>query len=92
MFFFILIIGNSMFIGLIILCQGFDDVFMLLIDFVNIVCGFYGGDFVIMYNIIRLVKVNNVFVGVYFLLLDCEGFGCCYIDFFFLDFFDQIVY
>lgn len=65
-----------------------DDVVMLkVVLIVNIVCGFYVGDFLVMCCIIVMVCDNGVVVGVYLFFVDFYGFGCrrifgeCFEDF-----------
>lgn len=58
-----------------------------MVDQVNIVCGFYVGDFIIMMKVVRLVKQYGVVVGVYLGFLDKEGFGCRFMDILLEDFY-----
>lgn len=54
---------------------GMDEEIMKCVISVNCVCGWYVGDLLIMDKIIKIVKENNVVVGVYFGYLDLLGFG-----------------
>lgn len=45
---------------------GNDKEILCYVMFVNIVCGFYVGDFLVMREIVKLVLSENVVIGVYF--------------------------
>lgn len=59
---------------------------------VNIVCGFYVGDFSVMWKIVVFVVERGVKMGVYLGLLDLFGFGCCNMVIFFEEVYDFVVY
>lgn len=60
---------------------GFDEEVMKYIILVNVVMGWYVGDFFVMRKMVKFVKENGVVVGVYLGYLDFFGFGRRYMKF-----------
>lgn len=71
---------------------GNDDQVLDLIMVVNVVCGFYVGDFDVMVQIVVLVEIKGVVIGVYFGFFDLGGFGCCKLDMVFVEVKNMVIY
>lgn len=71
---------------------GFDEEILDYVIFVNIVCGFYVGDFIVMCKIVVFVVEKGVKIGVYFGLFDFQGFGWRQIVIMFEEVYDLILY
>lgn len=70
-----------------------DDEFLLgIVIFVNVVCGFYVGDVVVMGQICKVVVEYGVCIGVYVFYWDFVGFGCNFIDVDFGWLCDEVIY